>query len=180
MKKGKVFTKGQIGLALMVFVLAAAVWLNTEYSKKQNNVKYMGETALVGSENTDEKSDAVQVGAEIEEDYFTKAVNSREKAYNEANETLSECLRSSDEKTKEKATILAETITKRKTDEAATENLLKAKGFEKSLVIISDDGVTVIIESDGLLANETVQIQDAVTSLCSVSVSNIKIVTVKG
>ena len=82
MKKGKVFTKGQIGLALMVFVLAAAVWLNTEYSKKQNNVKYMGETALVGSENTDEKSDAVQVGAEIEEDYFTKAVNSREKAYN--------------------------------------------------------------------------------------------------
>ena len=178
MKKGKVFTKGQIGLAVMVFVLAGAVWLNTEYSKKQNNAKYMGETALVGSEEKGE-SGAAMVGAQIEEDYFTKAAADREKAYNDATETISECLLSTDQAVKQKAVEISNTIAKRKTDEAAVENLLKAKGYEKNLVIIGENSVTVVIEADTLTQDKTVQIQDAVLSLCSIELANIKIVTVK-
>ncbi len=177
MKKGKVFTKGQIGLAVMVFVLAGAIWLNTEYSKKQNNTKYMGETALVGNESQGEN--ATMVGAQVEEDYFTTAAADREKAYNEAEEQIAECLNSTDQAVKQKAVEISETIAKRKTDETAIENLLKAKGFEKNLVIMGEDSVTVVIEGDAPTVDRTVQIQDAVQSLCSVSLANIKIVTVK-
>lgn len=177
MKKGKVFTKGQIGLVVMVFVLAGAIWLNSEYTKKQKNVKYMGETTLVGSE---EKNDAAMVGANIENDYFSVAVSDREKAYKEAEDALTECLNSSDEKVIEKATEIAKNIAKRKADEVSIENLLKAKGFKKALVIIGDENVTAVVEGENLTPVQTEQIKDAVTSFSSVTVSNIKIVTVKG
>jgi len=174
-KKGKVFTKGQIGLVVMVFVLAGAVWLNTKYSKQQENTKYMGETALVGSQSD---NNATMVGAEVQNDYFSKATTDREKAYKEAEETVVELLKSTNGEEKEKAVKITEQIAKRKTDETAIENLLVAKGFEKVLAIIGDDSVTVVIGSEGLLANQTVQIQDAVMSLCDISLANIKIVTV--
>ncbi len=177
MKKGKVFTKGQIGLAVMVFVLAGAVWLNTQYSKKQSGTKYMGETTLVGNQSQD--NNAAMVNGTVEEDYFSAAAADREKAYKDADETIAECLLSNDENVREKATEIGETIAKRKTDETAIENLLKAKGFEKNLAILGDNSVTVVIEGDTLTVDRTMQIQDAVQSLCSVALDNIKIVTVK-
>ena len=177
MKKGKVFTKGQIGLVAMVIILAGAVWLNTRYSKQQETAKYMGETTLVGSE---QNSDAAMVGATIEDDYFSKAKADREKAYKEAEEEIEELLKSGNDENTKAAADKGAQIAKRKTDEVSAENLLKAKGFEKSLVIIGEDSISVVVKSDGLLANETVQIQDAVMSVCPVSLSNIKIVTVSG
>ena len=75
MKKGKVFTKSQIALALLVVALGAAVWLNTKYtsvSDVQNTVsKYLGGVQYVGNES---QSSAVQTGAAAENgDYFTTA-----------------------------------------------------------------------------------------------------------
>ena len=62
--------------------------------------------------------------------------------------------------------------------ESNVETLLKAKGFDKSLVIISDKGINVIVKSEGLTSQQTLQIQDVVTSETDVSLENIKIVPV--
>ncbi len=177
MKKGKVLTKGQIGLVVMVFILAGAVWLNTKYSKEQSNTKYMGETTLVGSQQGEENAALVGSTA-IEEDYFTKAKADREAAYKEAEEIIAEALSSTDQTAKNTAAQQSGALAKRKTDETGLENLLKAKGFEKALAIIGDNSVTVVIGGDGLVTSQTVQIQDAVMSLCDVNLNNIKIVTV--
>lgn len=177
MKKGKIFTRGHIALVAMVLVLGAAVWLNMKYSSK--NTKYMGETSFVSGE---EKNQAVAVGAQAQEDYFEKSKAEREKAYSDAEESVKEAIVSAgqDSDALSAATQQAAAIAKRKTDEVAIENLLSAKGFNRVLAIIGDDGVTVVVEKESVSTQDSVQIQDAVMSQCSVSLNNIKIVTVNG
>lgn len=181
MKKGKVFTASQIALAGMVLVLVAAVWLNTKYSGQltSKKTKYMGEASLVSSDKSEE---ALPTSATLSEDYFSTAIAEREAAYKQAEETATEILNSQDQEISEKnkaAESLA-ALAERKVNETKIESLLKAKGFNKSLAVISDTSVTVVVESDELLAGETLQIQDVVTSLLGVSLNNIKIVTVEG
>ena len=59
------------------------------------------------------------------------------------------------------------------------ENLLKAKGFSEALAVISDETVTVVVRSEGLLSSETMQIQDIATEQSGISLSGVKIITVK-
>ena len=63
--------------------------------------------------------------------------------------------------------------------ESNIEALLKAKGFEKSLAVISDTGISVVVKSEGLTSAQTLQIQDIITSETNIPLSNIKIVPVK-
>ena len=178
MKKGKVFTSGHIALVAMVIVLLSAVWLNMKYSSA-DNAKYMGEASFVSKE---ENGDAAMVGATPASDYFEKAKEDREKAYLSAEETLKEAIITAgqNEEALNDALNKADGLAKRKADEVAIENLLSAKGFNGVLAVIGNDSVTVIVERESVSAAESVQIQDAVASLCTVSLNNIKIVTVNG
>ena len=179
--KGKVLTASQLALGGMVLVLAAAVWLNTKYSSKltAKTTKYMGETTLVSKETQDT---AVAVGADANDDYFSQAIADRDSAYKEAEETAMEILATIEGTDEEKDEAIAKlsALAERKITETQIENLLSAKGFEQSLAIISDSSVTVVVKSNGLLASETVQIQDIVINMSAVNLNNIKIVTVEG
>ena len=75
MKKGKVFGKGQIAVAVMVLALGAAVWLNAKYLPSE--AKYLGEASYV---NNGSEEEAVETSAKPQEDYFTKAKKERETA----------------------------------------------------------------------------------------------------
>lgn len=75
----------------------------------------------------------------------------------------------------EKMTVIAERMEK----ESAIETLIKAKGFEKVIVIIGDNDTNIVVESDDLLPSQILQIQDAVTSQIEISLENIKIVNKK-
>ena len=70
-------------------------------------------------------------------------------------------------------------IADRMEKESATEELIKAKGFEDTVVIIGDKDVNVIVKSDSLLPSQILQIQDAVCSGLEISLENIKIVNRK-
>lgn len=176
MKKGKVLGKGQIAVVLMVVALGAAVWLNTKYLPASSD-KYLGEASYVS--NTDE-GEAVETAAKAESDYFTTAKKERETARTEASETIEETLKSSKLSDSDKASALAklEEIADRTESESNAETLLKAKGFDKALVIISDGGVSVIVSSEGLTSAQTLQIQDIVTNETGIDLSNIKIIPV--
>ena len=59
------------------------------------------------------------------------------------------------------------------------ETLLKAKGFEKAIVVVSESDVSVVVKSEGITTAQTLQIQDIVTAQTEIPLSNIKIVAIK-
>lgn len=178
MKKGKVLGKGQITVAVMLLALGAAIWLNTKYLP--SDTKYLGEASYVSKT---EDSGAVETAAKTDKtnsDYFATAKKEREETRKTASDTVEELLDSKNLSEEDKKSALAK-IEKLGTDiekENNIENLLKAKGFEKSLAIIGDNGITVVVKSEGLTSVQTLQIQDIVTNETDIPLNNIKIIPV--
>lgn len=181
MKKGKVFTKSQVALAVMVAALAGAVWLNMRYSTENaeaaNNEssKYLGSASFVNGETNEEQNvvtDPVTV-------YFNRLRADRLKSREEALDIIEETLEDSglSEENKKTALDTAAALAKRTEKEAAIETLLKAKGFPSAIAVIGDEDINMIVESAGLTAAEVVQIQDAALSQTDFPASKIKIVT---
>lgn len=180
MKKGKVFGKKHVMLALMLLALGGAVWLNMRFSSTE---KYLGEAKYV-SDDISDSGEAIQTGAKVEqqeEDYFKSARNDRQKALTEAQELTEETLKSADISDAEREKALESTNAFAQRIEKANniETVLKAKGFQEVVVIIGESDVNVIVKSDGITTTQTLQIQDVVTSQTDIALSNIKIVSVK-
>lgn len=173
MKKGKVLTKGQITVGVLVVGLALAVWLNAKYVP---TTKYLGDAAYVDSS---EGGEAIETAAKAE-NYFTTAKKSREAARKEAVETVEELLKTEKLTDADKKAVLQkiENINLYIQKEADIEALLKAKGFEESLVIINDKGIDVIVKSEGLSTSQTIQIQDIVTNETDINLQNVKIIPI--
>lgn len=176
MKKGKVLGKGQFAVVVMVLALGAAIWLNTKYLP--SDTKYLGEASYVDSTSS---SDSVETSAKPQSDYFTTAKKEREEAVEKATELIEETLKNENLTKEDKAEAL-----KKITDignsikkESDIENLLKAKGFEKTLAVISESGINIIVGSEGLTTAQTLQIQDIVTSQSGIELSKIKIIPIK-
>ena len=179
MKKGKVFGKHHVVLALMVLCLGAAVWLNMKFS---SNEKYMSELTFVSNSNT-ASGQAIQTAAKVEndDDYFVSAKKDRQKALDEAQELVEETLKSANATDAERKEALKTTsdIATRIEKANNIETLLKAKGFEKAVVVLTESDISVVVKSEGLTTTQTLQIQDIVTAQTEIPLSNIKIVTVK-
>ena len=77
MKKGKVFTKSQLALAVMVLALGAAVWLNMKYSSFDS---LKTESGNYGSGNylNDDKNlgEAIETGANT--DFLSSSKSERD------------------------------------------------------------------------------------------------------
>lgn len=178
MKKGKVLGKGQITVAIMLLALGTAVWLNAKYVP--SDTKYLGEASYVSGSI---EEDAVETSAKAEvkdEDYFTAAKKERENTLKEACETIEETLKSDKltDEDKKSAVLKTEEIGAAMTREANIEALLKAKGFEKALAVISDSGISIIVKSDGLTSAQTLQIQDIATKEAGVTLADVKIIPI--
>lgn len=175
MKKGKVFGKGQLVLALMVVALGAAVWLNMRFSSP----KYLGEATYVGA---DKESSAVETSAKAQEtDYFGSARDEREIALEQTKDEIEEILDNDVLTEEERQTALAKVDAFGKRIESAVniETLLKSKGFEDAVAIVGDSTVDVVVKSKGLTTAQTLQIQDIITSQTGVDLGSIKIVSVE-
>lgn len=178
MKKGKVFGKNQIAVTVMVAALAVAVWLNMKYTP--SSTKYLGEASYVN--NTVSKNDSAQVSATVSNsDYFTTTKKDRDKVRTEAQETIKETLKNEKISAEDKKSAIAkvEEIAARMESESNIETLLKAKGFEKTVAVMNDSGISIVVKSEGLTSAQTLQIQDIVTSETNISLANIKIIPIK-
>jgi stage III sporulation protein AH len=177
MKKGKVFGRGQITVAVMLVALGGAIWLNTKYLP--SDTKYLGEASYV---NGSSEGEAIETSAkgESKEDYFETSKKEREKAREKAKDEVEEMLDSKALSEEDKAKVLskitkiAETIEK----ENNIETLIKAKGFKDALAVIGDAGINVVVSSEGLTSVQTLQIQDIVTAETQIPLNNIKIIPV--
>ena len=177
MKKGKVFGKHQVMLALMVLALGCAVWLNMKFSSSE---KYLGEATFVSDEVA--SGQAVQTAAKVDDsDYFESAKKEREKALTQAQELVEETLKSANATDSEREVALKTTsqIALRIEKANNIETLLKAKGFEKAVAVIGENDVSVVVKSEGITTAQTLQIQDIVTAQTEIPLNNIKIITIK-
>lgn len=175
MKKGKVLGKGQLTVGVMVIALAVAIWLNTKYMP--SSTKYLGEASYVSATS----DNAVATSAKAtESDYFTTAKTEREKNLKTAIETVKELLKNENltDEDKTEAVKKTEAIASNMEKETNIETLLKAKGFSQALAVIGNDGINIIVKSDGLTTANTMQIQDIATTESGLDLSKIKIIPV--
>ena len=180
MKKGKIFSKRHIVTATLVLCLAAAVCLNMRYSSFTAPL-----TDNSASGDKDYFDTSSQLGQAVETGGKVATIQNTRKERNETRSQaiaeLKATIEKADVDAKDKSEVLKklEAETKRITDETTIETVVKAKGFEDALVMISDESVTVIVPKDQLLTSETLQIQDAVTSQIKIDLEKIKIITLK-
>ena len=179
MKKGKVFGKSQIALAVMIIALAGAIWLNMSYSKDSKEAandtpsKYLGQAEYVNNEQNGEEDSSDPVAL-----YFQRLRSERLNAREDAVAIINETLESTDlsDANKKAAADRAAELASRTEKEAAIETLLRAKGFSAGIAVIGDEDINIIVHSDELLTSQTVQIQDAVLSQTDFPLSKIKII----
>lgn len=179
MKKGKVLGKTQLTVAIMVLALGSAIWLNTKYLP--SGTKYLGEASFVGNTSG---AEAVETSAKADDDdadYFTMSKKERENTREEAIEQIQKTLKNDNLSEKDKKSALAKTeeIAMRMEQESNIETLLKAKGFQNAVVVMSDTGVNVVVKSEGLTSQQTLQIQDIVMNETNISLASIKIIPIK-
>ena len=190
MKKGAIIGKRQFILAGLVLALAVVVWLNMNVASENGGFdiaaemssKYLGEAQYVGasvaSETVTSTTEVQETAAKL--DPLAEVRAARQKTREAAIELLEENIEDAKAKSADVQGALERIakITDSMDKEASIETMLSAKGFT-SLVVMSENDVTVNVSGKELLSNETLQIQDAVTSVTGAGPENIKIVSIK-
>lgn len=197
------FGKRQLVLAALVVALGAAVYLNWQFSDQNNLLatetvnsaaqetgKELGEAQYVNQNATSTPSQAEaassvegsgsKMSAEAEQ-YFAQARVSRQKARDEAVDTLKGLIAdvSQSDAAKTEAVTQAAAIAKNIEQENNIENLVKAKGFAECVAFLQNGECSVVVNSEGLLDSEAIAIKDIVAGQAGIPYDKIKIVEAK-
>ncbi len=177
-EKIKQFFSGKVTKTVAVFLavllIGAAVYVN--YRLFYDPVGNMG----YGDNNMDDNNDSsLETGGEEENDYFTSTALNRQEARDEALDVLKLVTESAEASAEAKAEAEAQ-ISKIAVDiqnEANIETLVRAKGFEECIAIISDDAVSVIVGAESLQAAEAAQILAIVYETTGIDPERVSIVS---
>ena len=121
------------------------------------------------------------VDTNLQSDYFTTSRMDRDQSRSRAVEILSGILESS-LSTSEERRAAQEDISKISFSietEAVIESLIRAKSFNEVVVFITDAGVNVVVQSNGITAAQAAQIKDIVMENVKVEAANVKILEIK-
>lgn len=80
------------------------------------------------------------------------------------------------EQVKNEAYTSINTIAQEIECESNIEQLILAKGFQQCLAVVNESSASVIVKSDGLLANEVAQIKEIVYEQSGIHPKDIKII----
>jgi stage III sporulation protein AH len=150
-------------LILCVFGIGVAVYLNfLLFSPAGTDVPY-GTSNMADNYTADDVAASNSAADELE-NYFASTLLDRQRARDEAIEVLRTVVASSEalEETKTQALADISVIAMDIEREANIETLVKAKGFEECIAVISGNTVNVIVKTDGLLPGEVAQIKEIV------------------
>ena len=159
---------------LVVLLVGAAVYVN--YRLFYDPVDSMG----YGDGNMENNfSDSAQTGnGATEENYFTATALNRQQSRDEAIDVL-KLVSESDESSEEAKAEASAKISQIAVDiqnENNIETLVKAKGFEECVAIISENSVSVIVGAEELLAAEAAQILAIVYDTTGINPENVSII----
>ena len=186
----RIFGKKQVLLATLIVALGVAVYLNYYFSSQQppttdvngrptssTSSRKMGDAQFVGNSSVVSSPEST-VDAN---DYFVQARLSRESAREEALDIVKDMMndvKATDEVKKqaaEKAAAIAQAVEQ----ESKIESLIKSKGFADCVVYIEGENCSIVVRSEGLKPQESVQITEIVTTQSNIVAQNINIGTVK-
>ena len=114
----------------------------------------------------------------VEDTYFASSILSRDQARDEAIEVLKTVVNNEAALDDAKEAALSD-IARIADDieaEANIETLIKSKGFEECIAVVTGTNANIIVKSDGLLQNELSQIKEIVYEQAGIDPVNIKIV----
>ncbi len=162
-------------VASAALLIGLAVYLNYRWFYDPN-------TSLgYGDNNMDDNysDDAATSGdAEQENNYFISTALDRQEARDEAIDVLKLVTENaeSSEEAKAEASAKISQIAVDIQNEANIETLVKAKGFEECVAIISEDAVSVIVSAETLQAADTAQILTIVYETTGISPEKVSII----
>lgn len=159
-------------IASSLVLIGAAVILNFVFFGNSQPAVADGEP--LGETGGEVVEDAVYA----EDSYFASAQLSRQQSRDQAIAVLQTVIESStaDAATKEAASADINRIASEIQTEANIETLIKSKGFEECVAVISEGSASVIVASDGLMPNELSQIKEIVWEQAGIDPVNIKII----
>ncbi len=175
-----------------VMLVCAAVLVTTLFNRNTDTDaagdegnRVLGNSLLVDSGLTgdiSEPTDAdVNASPETAEDFFAMAIINRTQVRDSALEVLKEIASNPDTlpDAKEEALSSIADIADDMSAEANIETLIKAKGISDCVAVISGETCSVIVNQNGLLAEELTQITDIVYEQTGIPVANITVVEAK-
>lgn len=114
-----------------------------------------------------------------QDDYFEKSKLERDTMYSQMIETYENILNSTnaEETQKQSATDEIKKINDTKNSIMICENLIKTKGFEKSIIFVNDASISIIIGATGISQEEVAQIQNIISREMGAEIENIHIST---
>ena len=161
-------------VAVAVLLIGLAVYLNYRWFYDPTDAMGYGDNNM-----QDNYGDSASTGTTgNENDYFAAAALTRQQSRDEALDVLAIVASSEDADAEAKAEAQAK-IAKIANDiqnEANIETLVKAKGFEECVAVISDESVSVIVKAESLLAKDTAQILAIVYETTGVAPENVSII----
>lgn len=142
----------------------------TNESLQEENTEAQNETEAQETSNN-------QTG--IQDDYFEKSKLERDTMYSQMIETYENILNSTnaEETQKQSATDEIKKINDTKNSIMICENLIKTKGFEKSIIFVNDASISIIIGATDISQEEVAQIQNIISREMGAEIENIHIST---
>ena len=174
---GKAFKKNLkrnlIVISTLVMIIGA-VWLNIALFGNSNDDQIADDDKTINAESSNKDN-------ESKDSFFASAQVDRSKARDEALEVLYQ-IKDSETSTAEaveSALASIEQIAKDIENEATIENLIKAKGFDECVAIISEGNCSIVVSitEPTLAANQIAQIKEIVIDTAGIVPSAIKIIS---
>ena len=153
-----------------------------------NNVdENLGDATLVNSNEVKEQEQNQEQNQEQEQkneqepvnDYFQESKLSRDTMYSQTLETYQKMLDNANVSEEQKA-IVTQEITKLNQEKNAImicENVLSTKGFNKCVIFVNVDSISVVVGKEKIETDEIAQIQNIVSREMNAKVENIHIMT---
>lgn len=164
--------KKKVMIGSAVILVGAAVYLNYIF--------FLDDTALTNTqapsaENTPVSSDTTTV---LSDNYFSQAVIDRQKARDEALEVLQIVVDNEDAVASAKETALQQMskIAEDMQKESNIESLVESKGFEECVAVINEGKCSIIVKSDGLMANQISQIKEIIYEQSGINPIDVRII----
>ena len=162
-------------LIVAVLLIGLAVYLNYQWFYDPLGALGYGDNNM-----DDANGGSQQTGGETdgENDYFTSTALSRKQSRDEALDVLKLVTENDEvsEEAKAEASAKISQIAVDMQNEANIESLIKAKGFEDCIAVISENSASIVVRADELLANECAQILTIVYETAGILPENVSII----
>lgn len=148
------------------------------------NATLVSNNELINEENEknqDNEEETEETSVSEEDAYFQESKLSRDTMYSQTLETYQGILNNSNVSEEQKAVVTQQIteLNKEKNAIMICENLMSTKGFDKCVIFVNVDSISVIVGVDELKSDEIAQIQNIISREMNAKVENIHIMTKK-